>query len=328
MPLMHDWATSLYEALESSDTGSARVIGLEPNLRGDVFETRLGEFLTFQASLPLITKLSRLGSQSAGQDHAYFGDWLQHAKARTDRMVETIRAHLFESFGYPRFNDGLAQEAYSSLRSWVGEPDGAEFLAFATTNYDACIESAFGAMGFTVMGGFHGAPYATPVLDPLGLAANARQSNGLLPVLHLHGAVGWYRGIDGKIRHASDLPYNPTLGVPALLLPDPTKSVDSLAGAERIWDEFRLLLSDATHILVLGHSLNDAHLVEVLNSVDKPLAVSWHQEGEDHLDEGVLEAGSSYVRKLLPTATVVPCDFGPHATVNRSQLNAWLSLKS
>lgn len=325
LPLMQDWATSLRKVIDEVEPGAADVIGLEADLRGDLFEARLGQFLAFQRDLDLVGHLARLGAEDARHDHPYIADWLSRARRRSASMVELIRGNLFDNFGYPRFDDELARSAYAKLQAWLTEGDENVSLAFATTNYDATIETAYSALGFTILDGFEApGPYATPVLNPLGLAQQARRGNDLLPVLHLHGAVGWYRASDGPIRrHASDLPYNSSLGTPALLLPDATKSVDSLAGAETLWDEFRLLLADASHVLVLGHSLHDRHLVELLANRSR-LAACWYAPRERLNDPDVYAAGKKYVSKYLPTAAVIPCEFGPQPAANGELLHKWL----
>jgi hypothetical protein len=240
-------------------------------------------------------------------------------------MVETIRANLFRNFGYPRFDDGLAAAAFENLRRWLTEPDGSTHLWFATTNYDACIEVAFSSKGFDIEDGFTRPSFgATPVLDPLGLAERSLQSTGILPVLHLHGAVGWYRDQTGVIRrHANDQPYNQTLGSPALLLPDATKTVDSLTGAERLWDEFRLLIDQATHVFILGHSLNDRHLLDLLRRGDKPIAVATFAPDGAFGDQDAARIAQDHVASLLPNAVTIACDFGPSGHIDESRVAKW-----
>jgi hypothetical protein len=66
----------------------------------------------------------------------------------------------------------------------------------------------------------------TSVLSPNGLVAEADLDT--VPVLHLHGAVGWYRTRRGIEIHPADQPYNPALGQPALLMPDPGKDLPAV----------------------------------------------------------------------------------------------------
>ena len=94
-------------------------------------------------------------------------------------------------------------------------------------------------------------------------------------VLHLHGAVGWYRASDDRIVfHHPDMSYNASLGIPALLLPDPNKeSVFTYVGVDAIWAELDGALETATHILVIGYSLNVLVSKLRANSVHARLAV-------------------------------------------------------
>ena len=234
MPLMSDWAASLAMALDAEIDGLAKCLGLDEPIEGDEFESRLGAFLAFQSTaLPLVGRFRGLGlapitvTTRSGVD-----EWADRARQVAGQAVETIRGNLYQNFGSKRFDAGLAHDAYEGLRGRIVEPDGSTFLAFATTNYDHCIETALRTMGLTVLDGLRAArEYATPTLDPLRLADEWLQTNSRAPVLHLHGAVGRYQRGDGHIIAPTypDLPYNETFGSPALLLPDPEKSATSLS---------------------------------------------------------------------------------------------------
>src|ERR1019366_2862692 len=59
---------------------------------------------------------------------------------------------------------------------------------------------------------------------------------GRVPVMHLHGRVGWYRGPDGRARaHSPSYPFNSDEGDPALLLPDPRKDYSEDEPVNGIW---------------------------------------------------------------------------------------------
>jgi hypothetical protein len=71
-----------------------------------------------------------------------------------------------------------------------------------------------------------------------------------VPVIQLHGAVGWYREPSGTVtRQPPNRAPNRSLGRPALLSPDPDKDPAS-AMTRDLWGEFRRALSEATHILI------------------------------------------------------------------------------
>lgn len=325
MPLMTDWAASLRAAINEREPGAADVIGLTDGLAGDAFEARLGDFLYFQDAIPRVDLLRRLGAANAQDEHPYFPDWYNHASRRTAAILEIIRENLFESFGRPSLDLAAAKAAYQWLRTRLvvdGEPG---MIWFATTNYDPAIEITFEELGFTVLDGFSTPGYSTPVLQPRGLAERALASNSHLPVIHLHGAVGWYAKNGVINRFPADLGYNATLGVPALLLPDNTKTTSSLVGAETLWDEFRALLDEATHVLVLGHSLHDRHLVEVLAQPRRArIAVSQYFESADALSEDGIDQMQLELQAQLPTATAIPMVFGPKSVVHEDRFARWL----
>ncbi len=109
--------------------------------------------------------------------------------------------------------------------------------------------------------------------------------------------------------------YNPTLGAPVVLYPDPDKDPTSDAAVEMLWREFRLALERADRVLVVGHSLNDPALVRELNAVpsDTRIAVTV-LEGHD----------DAWVRKLLPHAIVIEVKFGPDLSMSGGGVKALL----
>lgn len=275
MPLMTDWANSLCTDLDQAEEGLADAIGLFPDLPGDKFEDFLGHFLALRAFSPQLKRLGRLGAEGLRAGNDWMGAWHPNFTRRSAEAVEVIHRNLYENFGHRRLSEVACSAAYMRVRQWFTAADGSTHLWFATTNYDPAIEVAFEHQGFQILDGFTASSrYASERLEPLGLTDTALQSNSYLPLLHLHGAVGWYRDSDGSIRrYAADLPYNPTLGTPALLLPDSTKTINSLAGGEQLWVEFRRLLEEASHVVFLGHSLHDQHLVELVAEASTPTAV-------------------------------------------------------
>src|SRR5262249_45078168 len=87
-----------------------------------------------------------------------------------------------------------------------------------------------------------------------------------VPVLHLHGGVGWYLTDKNTVEfQGADQEFNSTLGKPGLLLPDPNKDPRALFGVNELWREFIDAIESSTHILIIGHSLHDRYLVEQIN---------------------------------------------------------------
>lgn len=325
MPLMTDWAQSLREDLERAEPGAADVIGLFPDLPGDQFEMNLGEFLAFQRGLDLIEKMRRIGGTTAHDEPPGFQVWLPQARQRSEAIVEIIRKNLFRNFGVRRVDADLAKNAYGALLSLFKELEGATAFAFATTNYDPAIEVGLDALGFQTPDGFKSSRFQTDVLEPFGVGWKDWAENSI-PVLHLHGAVGWYRTDAGPVvRFPADQGYNNTHGIPALMLPDSTKTADSFQGGEGLWSEFDVLLDRCTHVLFLGHSLHDRHIVEKINGAGKPTAVTWYPGNADNLPERFEEASLIH-QDFLPEARTIAMIFGPELETTRKMLEAWPEL--
>jgi hypothetical protein len=109
-----------------------------------------------------------------------------------------------------------------------------------------------------------------------------------------------------------------------VLYPSTDKDLDS-AVTKDIWDEFRAAAETATHVFVLGHALNDHHLVAALRETKAALAVTFHAQ---HLDEGgsdptLHETSTKRIRELLPTAVPVANSFGPKPLFDQRALGAW-----
>ncbi len=85
-----------------------------------------------------------------------------------------------------------------------------------------------------------------------------------VPVLHLHGKVGWFRR-DGRPR--STVPnerFEPVAGPPIVMLPDLEKDYAADPIIESLWRQFEDALRRARRVFILGHSLHDEALIEAL----------------------------------------------------------------
>jgi hypothetical protein len=172
-----------------------------------------------------------------------------------------LRGSLFNEFGFNRLSAAACENAYRLLFERIGGvPDE---LVCSTTNYDRSLEIAFQSIGLPSRTGFTPDPLRTPTLDPRGLG---EFEPGHPSVLYLYGAVGWYVRDDGSIISTpADAAHNPTLGRPAVFYPDPQKEVERTETAA-LWQAFLEALDNATHVLVVGHSLNDPHLLGALRA--------------------------------------------------------------
>lgn len=103
-------------------------------------------------------------------------------------------------------------------------------------------------------------------------------------------------------RHAANEPFNPTLGTPVVLYPDPNKEPLKEAVVNKLWTEFRIALQAAHRILVIGHSLHDPALVAALQGGGTGQA-----GGRNYADE----TGKATIEEKLPRALAVGLEFGP-----------------
>jgi hypothetical protein len=328
MPLMPDWATSLTQALDTAEPMLSRAVGLTPDMAGDAFELQLGQFLELASKIPLLKQFKNIGGDTPTSGTAGFQGWVRLAESRCALALETIRENLYVNYNINRLGRARVVKAYTKLLQWFnteGPVNPPPHLSFATTNYDLAIELAFQSYAPVIDGFVQDNPYSTPQFDPVSITQALADETPAIPVLHLHGAVGWYRTDEGFIRkYPGDMGYNPTLGSPALLLPDATKTTSSLVGAEGLWDVFRRLLLEASHIFVLGHSLHDAHLVDVLNEARAPIAVAWWAPQKAFKSTSAIREGAEYVNSHISRARIVPCEFGPNAVIHQEAMSEFL----
>ncbi|HET9198378.1 MAG TPA: SIR2 family protein [Solirubrobacterales bacterium] len=296
MPLMPDWSNALCEALDRAEKGLADACGLEPGIDGPTFEKNLGLLLRWQGVRHLEQRFEGLGGPQPG---GVLGS-VREARANTQRRMETvmkvINSTLYDQFGQLRIDYDLAVTAYSQI---LAETEGSQ-LVIATTNYDRAAESALRMAGHSTNTGFSGKPHMTPALDPSGMMDNLEAE---IPVIHLHGAVGWYE-LEGIVSdHYGDRPYNPTLGSPVVLYPDPEKDPTSDALVQQLWDQFAAAIELSDLILVIGHSLHDPALVGALSS-----AIA---DGTRVIVSYLDDEGGELIDRQLPNAHVVQMRFGP-----------------
>lgn len=301
MPLMPDWADALCEALDEQETNLASACHLKPGMAGPEFEENLGLLLRWEQVRHLEKRFQDLGGPNAGS-HV---DRVVHARTNMDgRMkvvMQTVNTTLYEQFGQRRVNDDRARTAYGGLMRELDDPG----LILATTNYDRAGETALETLGYEVDSGFRISPNRTPTLEPTELIEGRGSKT---PVIHLHGAVGWYERDDGSVGdYHADLPYNPSLGTPVVLYPDPAKDPTNDATVSRLWTEFNTALEVADSILVIGHSLHDPALVRKLRDISesKPIAISYF-EGDD----------PGRIVGEVPGAVPVEMNFGPEIEVD------------
>jgi SIR2-like protein len=262
------------------------------------FETNLGLLLRWQQVRHLEERFQDLGGPHAGSHLGQIEEARRYIDNRMGTVLEAINVTLYEQFGQRRIDDDKASEAFRVLLKHLGDPE----IVLATTNYDRAGETALATLGHTVDTGFRHRPNRTPVLEPAELGFGTRT-----PVIHLHGAVGWYER-DGSVGdfHA-DQPFNPSLGTPVVLYPDPDKDPTNDAVVSLLWAEFNNALIEADSVLVIGHSLHDPALVRALRRVTsaKPVVISYFDGN-----------GLEIVESKLPGAIPIELDFGPEIVMD------------
>lgn len=310
VPLMGDWAAGMQTEIEAAAAGSSSLLGITSGVSSEEFEANLGNFLRWRQAMPLLDRYVTFGGNPINSLNGQVQEWHRLQKERIDAVVEALHRSLYASFGVGVIDEGKALRAFQSLDEWLGE-GGARI--FATTNYDLALE--IGWRGRRVSDGFDDQrAYATPVFSGADLGDWTVRTMEDVAVVHLHGAVGWYRQLDGTVvRHPGDQAYNPSLGVPAFLPPDPDKNPMNDATVAGLWAELRRAINDASHVLVIGHSLNDAALVRALNDAPKgvPVAIARRSPG-------------SVLASRIPGSVEVELEFGPNMA-KPAWMDPWLA---
>jgi hypothetical protein len=306
LPLMQDWADALCTALDAVEPNLASACRLAPGMNGQQFEEALGLLLRWEQVRSLEERFAGLGGVNAGQQERPAIEYRQRTANRLGRIMGAVNETLYQQFGQERVSDERAAEAYGSLLRFLDVSD----LVVATTNYDRAGEAALQVLGREVNTGFVRTGPRTPTLNVRGLM----ESNGdAVPYLHLHGAVGWYERDGTVYDFYGDQPFNPTLGTPVVLYPDPDKDPTNDATVSDLWREFRIALGRADHVLVLGHSLHDPALVDAIRAAEPyKLAVTVFRDEE-----------VAWVAERLPAAIPMQMDFGPDLEVDTAAVAAF-----
>jgi hypothetical protein len=332
LPLMTQWCDAIVEKL-GGVPGYVDATGLSTSVDGIEFERRLGHFLKAAAALEsakdLIPETSMLPGVAEHTSRAQLIGWHNQATFQISQIQGKIYESLYEQFGPDATNEHLAKQSYEALFGQLKVSLG-HSLVVATTNYDVLAETALAEIG-------RRPDWGEPI-RPRGGAESHLLIEGLLdglprftPVLHLHGRVGWFRRSETLDRVSSALVarYQPELGAPVIVLPDPEKVYDDPIFSA-MWPEFLRALDRARRVFVLGHSLHDDALVDALREHVQPLS---------RLAVGVYPAGASVggynfetddltlrCRERLPDARIVVCKFGATVDIREDQLNGWLAV--
>jgi hypothetical protein len=298
MPLMADWSDALCGALDSREQGFASACGLAPGMEGPEFEANLGLLLKFDQSRTLMDRFAPLGREDFRGERQYVTKARQLTGQRLEAFKRTLDATLYDEFGLGRVDDDRAADAFRALLEVCGRE-----IVVATTNYDLSAEAALDALDFKVDAGFRATRGRTPALNPVGFVADRQD---MTPVIHLHGAVGWYEKEGAVESHYADKPYNASLGTPVVLYPNPDKDPTNDAVVSQLWTEFNQAIEEAKAVVVIGHSLHDPSLVKTLKAAagKKPVVISYFDKKDRERIENV-----------VPHARALHLDFGPAVKV-------------
>jgi len=330
-PLMGAWCESLVRKLASAGPGYREATGLSVNLGPEDFERVLGEFLhqvqAWEEIRPLVPFTMGLQPGQANSGHlgadGVLPGWHNTTKIHLDKIVELIRASLYELFAGSNIKLQEATSAYSHLLTALGVTPASR-LVYATTNYDTIGESALSQLGFRPDWGELPAIESNSEhqLDVTHLVDAVPRST---PVLHLHGRVGWYRRQSGEVYASYAKAHEAGYGVPIVMLPDLNKAYADDVLISNIWSELDTALPRAKRVFVLGHSLHDAPLVEAIaRNVDPArVMVAIYGAGNPPNPSGGTE--STQQKAIDHGWHTTLMDFGPALSYRSDQIASWLA---
>jgi hypothetical protein len=335
IPLMNEWSDHLVKSLAQSGFNHVQLTGLEPGLGSMEFEERLGRFLTSRLAFAQVRDLISASAQLHYPEHQLLSaqgvleTWYRTLDHNLTQVENTIQKSLYELYAAPEFDLQRAAETYGALLASLGVSARARGWVYATTNYDPIAEMALERAGYPVEWGERTlALGGHSAVDVDGLVTVIGRS---VPVLHLHGRVGWYRRTEGtgpaEVYAAPVTTHDPANGTPIVMLPNPEKPYESDEIILSLWRQFEEVLQRARRVFVLGHSLQDDRLVLALAKNVEPmvrLAVTVLAEEQRHdrpatADDPVL----AVVEDRLRGARIIPTRFGDPSI--QPDLTDWFS---
>jgi hypothetical protein len=331
LPLMAEWSDALVSKL-AQRINYLEATGLQRGMSGEVFETQLGKFLRDTEAFARIGDLLEASARfqdlgPGGQALAAQGvlpRWHSVAVSHFDQIMGLIRESLYEQFADATVDLSGAAQAYDGLFRSLGLNEATR-MVYATTNYDTIGEHAIRQSG--------GRPdWGQP--PSLGNEGELRlEIPGIIdgigryvPVLHLHGRVGWYRR-EGRVYAANVVRHDQGFGTPIVMLPDPDKVYDQDDVIISLWQQFGEALARAKRVLVLGHSLNDSYLLRALvqniEPLDRIAVAVLEADGDDGRPHESAAPVLAKVSQRLGNAAVIPMRFGTTPDAGRPGITAW-----
>jgi hypothetical protein len=268
LAMMPEFNDAILKLLQGKP-GFQDATGLKVGLEGHEFERRLGIFLqawrAYQQIGPILNATAAF--PGALVDEAKLKQWFEESKFHFREVVRDIYRVTYEEFSPDRVAITSAQAAFQTLLEALGMVRLQDRIVVATTNYDLVADDALEGIGWLTDNGTR-RPGA--VVHVGGLVDSGKRT---VPVLHLHGCLGWYRHSDSdEPPYSTDnrSRYEPAHGDPVVLLPEMNKSYGGDALVRSLWDQFDEALQAARRVLVIGHSLQDRELVSRLAAHVQP----------------------------------------------------------
>jgi len=316
---MPQWSETLVNKMFDSGADQYGLSGLRTGMTGPQFEAALGDFLRRAEAFAQIRPVAALTASAPGLGGPQIQTWYDQVANAFDRINEVIVSSLMQEFHHNRLAVSFATEAYRQLLDLARLPNTTG-LVYVTTNYDALGELALEDLGAHPDAGEPARQYGGHAtgLDVVGLLDDMSRHT---PVLHLHGKVGWYRDDRGRVQVLDVQQHHASHGVPVVMLPDPNKSFAGDDVLALLWAQFQEAVTDARRILVLGHSLADRQLVNILRGVSGKLGVTYLGTSADR-DTAQLERLRN---ELGRDPAYFPVKFGPKLEGSWDQVGRWLT---
>ncbi len=254
-------------------------------------------------------------------------EWHRQATFKIEQVSEVVHETLYALFGRPSFDLQRARSSYTELLQEIGIGEGGANWVYATTNYDTIGDEALEAADFRVeWGERHRVRSSETIVDPENLLDRVKTG---VPVLHLHGKIGWYRrsaSEGGQAIAVSNETYQSGFGTPIVMLPDPNKVYDSDPIINTIWAQFQEALSRARRVLVLGHSLHDEQIVSAIETRADPASVGVTVYGHPSDPEQPFSEEDPILeirQERLPESNLIPIRFGEDGVPHPVALARW-----
>lgn len=333
-PLMVDWSSALIKKIVNAPSQNSmamrQMLPLTDEMDGPSFERALGTFIrqsqAFQViepllkpSLSLINLQQQLRMQLQSRMSA-LEDWHHWTTAAIGELLELLNETLFEQF-HIGINEQAAEQAYGWLFQQLQVAPGSP-IVYATTNYDIVGETALGRLGYLTD---WGRPPQLSNPSPNSPLRVERLLHGLpryVPVLHLHGRIGWYLRQDGSVQDYIVQTHNKEWGTPVVMWPDDQKDETSYAATrviDELWSQLREAFGRARKVVVLGHSLHDPFLTQALREHVPPTRLLVTTFGNDDAVQGQEIAR---MRAELGDATFVLLEFNAAPTAG-NEIAEW-----